>query len=752
MAPTIASKTYDGTAAAGTVTVGTITGFVGTETVTASGVAANYSSGNVGSYSTAVNYTLADGSNGGLASNYSLAAGTATGAITQKDLQLGGLTVAASKVYDGTTAAALLTSATLGTTTTRGAGTSANGLAYTGDDVQIDATGVGTYNFKDVSTATTVTFSGVTLKGAEAGNYNPVQQAAVGATITAKNLTVPGATVTAKAYDGNTAATVAAALQTAIAGGSGSSGDGKPYTGDNLALGNTGTFERSLPGTQIPVTASLALTGTDAGNYNLAQPTGLKGEITGTANVILDGAALNFNSGSYLHVRDTKVERMQGGMEFKTTAGEILIESSSFDGWMRRSNPLVTADTKTIPDGGAATYQFSETAGVAVNSPVVRVKLEGDSAMMLGDYRMLVSRDANGIPGDGIGEKGVTVFSYPGNQNDPNALGSVAPSADLVVRDSAARSFADLPTYLNNATGTDLTSPAYQDYLRRFASLDGTTREAVWSGDYAPAVGEFKPDGSAKMSDLDVSTAAGTWEVTVEDPTLGANQGKVTDVRLKYNDNTKVLIEGKDGVRLLNVKFEGMDEVDVRTADLNNRVLMSATLVTDPEIGEMVVKAGSKLQAVMKSDVTFAQVKSSGDADLLAGVVRDNSQPSGFRLDANRTLTIDGPGASSLTPNINIAGQLAIASHTVVFNNANIVSGGVIDVRTGNGLVNRTYGSVVPGTANFTGGLGNHFNNARDNVSMTIRNSTDITSAFNGGQMRENGAGGATVMNVGKVQ
>ncbi|NDD82257.1 MAG: hypothetical protein EBZ53_06835, partial [Verrucomicrobia bacterium] len=83
-APTIASKTYDGTTTAGAVTVGTLTGFVGTETVTATGAAAAYSSANADTYNNVtITYTLANGTNGGLASNYSLANGAATGQITK---------------------------------------------------------------------------------------------------------------------------------------------------------------------------------------------------------------------------------------------------------------------------------------------------------------------------------------------------------------------------------------------------------------------------------------------------------------------------------------------------------------------------------------------------------------------------------------------------------------------------------------------------------------------------------------------
>ena len=82
-APTIASKVYDGTTTSGTVTVGTLSGFVGSQTVTATATG-TYLDANAGAAKTAtIVYTLANGANGGLASNYSLANGTATGDITK---------------------------------------------------------------------------------------------------------------------------------------------------------------------------------------------------------------------------------------------------------------------------------------------------------------------------------------------------------------------------------------------------------------------------------------------------------------------------------------------------------------------------------------------------------------------------------------------------------------------------------------------------------------------------------------------
>jgi hypothetical protein len=81
---TIASKIYNGSAASGTVTPGTLSGFVVTETVVVSSATGVYADANVGTGKIAtVTYTLGNGSNGGLATNYSLASTSATGDITK---------------------------------------------------------------------------------------------------------------------------------------------------------------------------------------------------------------------------------------------------------------------------------------------------------------------------------------------------------------------------------------------------------------------------------------------------------------------------------------------------------------------------------------------------------------------------------------------------------------------------------------------------------------------------------------------
>jgi len=103
-APTIASKVYDGTTAAGTVTVGALSGMVSPETLTVTGSAASYSSAAVGTYqNVVVTYTLANGSGNtaGLASNYSLSAGSATGTITPRELVITVDPVSLMSDFDG---------------------------------------------------------------------------------------------------------------------------------------------------------------------------------------------------------------------------------------------------------------------------------------------------------------------------------------------------------------------------------------------------------------------------------------------------------------------------------------------------------------------------------------------------------------------------------------------------------------------------------------------------------------------------
>ena len=131
----------------------------------------------------------------------------------------------------------------------------------------LDTSGAtGTFATKDVGTGKTVTVSGLSLTGADAGNYILTPPTTT-ANITAATLTVTGITASDKVYDGTTDAT----LDTAAPRWSASS---RATTSTLDVVGAVGTFDTPDIGTGITVfITGLTITGTDSGNYALTQPT-----------------------------------------------------------------------------------------------------------------------------------------------------------------------------------------------------------------------------------------------------------------------------------------------------------------------------------------------------------------------------------------------------------------------------------------------------------------------------------------------
>ncbi|MCW2767412.1 MAG: hypothetical protein JWO11_3371, partial [Nocardioides sp.] len=235
-----ANKVYDGNTDA-TVTDRSLTGVVAGDAVSLSGGTASFGTRDVGTNKTV---TLSGASLAGAdAGNYTLSSVDTTTA----DITSPGLTVsftAANKAYDGNIDATI-------------ASRSLEGVAA-GDTVTISG-GAAIFGGKDVGTGKTVTGSGFTLGGADAGNYSIVGVNSTTADITAKSLT-GSFTAANKVYDGNTDATVNDRSLTGVVGD------------DAVSLsGGTASFGTSDVDTNKTVTLSGAsLAGADAGNYTLS--------------------------------------------------------------------------------------------------------------------------------------------------------------------------------------------------------------------------------------------------------------------------------------------------------------------------------------------------------------------------------------------------------------------------------------------------------------------------------------------------
>ena len=262
-------KTYDGNAnVTQSLTKGgnyTLTGFItgegnGIELASSTGTYANKNA----AADKAVTFDRLTLTGAG-AGNYTLnkTSLTGIGTIARRALTLG--TVAAqTKTYDGNTSAdASKFHAALN-----------NVVAGEENSVKATATGAA-YNDKNVAAANRIDYTGVALRGAEAGNYTLAATTAQGAgTITRRALTVDTVAAQTKAYDGTTAADTSkfqATLGNVVAGEEGSvtaTAAGATYNDKNVAAANKVSY------------TGLALTGTGAGNYSIANTAEGAGSIT----------------------------------------------------------------------------------------------------------------------------------------------------------------------------------------------------------------------------------------------------------------------------------------------------------------------------------------------------------------------------------------------------------------------------------------------------------------------------------------
>ena len=241
------SKVYDRTNSA-TITGGSLVGIVGSDTVTFSG-SGTFSDANVGTGKTVTGALVLAGAQ---AARYTLTQPSLTANITAKNLTISGLT-GNNKAYDGTTTASLSGSPSL------------SGIIAP-DVVTISGSPSSSFATSAIGTGISITVTGYTLSGADAGNYSVTQPTGLTGNITAITLTISGLTGDNKVYDRNTTATLsgtpslvgvlAADVSNVILGGSPSS-----------------SFATSAVGTGKTITTTgYSISGSAAGNYTLTQP------------------------------------------------------------------------------------------------------------------------------------------------------------------------------------------------------------------------------------------------------------------------------------------------------------------------------------------------------------------------------------------------------------------------------------------------------------------------------------------------
>jgi dienelactone hydrolase len=413
------NKVYDGETDATASGTASLNGVVGDDEVTLDGAAVlNFVSANTGTgiAITSTGYSL----NGADEGNYTLTQPSLSANITAKELTITGLT-GQNKVYDGETSATASGTASL------------NGVVGSGE-VDLSGTPVFAFVSANVGTGISITSTGYTLRGTDAGNYT-LTQPVLSANITAKELTITGLTGENKVYDGETDATASGTASL-----NGVVGDDE-VTLDGAAVLN---FVSANVGTGISITSTgYSLNGANAGNYTLTQPglsanitakeltiTGLTGQnkvydgetdatangtaslngVVGDDEVTLDGAAvLNFvsaNVGTGIAITSTgyslnganagNYTLTQPGLSANITAKELTItgltgEDKPFDG-----NAIATVSGTASLDGvvgsdevtlaGTPVFTFaSANSGVGIAITATGYSLGGANA---GNYTL----------------------------------------------------------------------------------------------------------------------------------------------------------------------------------------------------------------------------------------------------------------------------------------------------------------------------------------------------------------------------
>ncbi len=300
-------KTYDGTAAAGPITLSD--NRIAGDQLTDSDTGAAFADKNagIGKTMTVTGISIS----GADAGNYTLASTSATTAatVTPRTLTVG--VTGVNKVYDGTSAANVTFSDD----------------RLSGDQLSENATA--TFADKNVGTGKTVSVTGISLSGPDAGNYTLASTtASTTAGITPRTLTI-SATGVNKVYDGTTAATV-------------SLSDNR-VPGDQLTISDTGAaFVDPNVGMAKTINVNgIAISGADAGNYSLAGTT-----TTAAANITPAATATAIASAAPITA---------GG------AGVVIVTVTSAAGIPTGSVALTVANGTPIVQpliGGSATFDL----------------------------------------------------------------------------------------------------------------------------------------------------------------------------------------------------------------------------------------------------------------------------------------------------------------------------------------------------------------------------------------------------------
>jgi hypothetical protein len=390
--------------------------------------------------------------------------------INPAELTLTGPT-AADKIYDGSVDAVI--SGTL------------TGVLFS-DDVTFN--GDGSFASASVNDDIAVT-ANITLSGSKSSNYTIVQPTGLTADISAKELTISSASATDKVYDGLSNATITGSLDGVV-------------SGDDVDFDGVGFFASTTVGDDIDVTSISSLTGSEATNYFLNQPTGLSADITPKALTITgaEAADKNYDGNTATTISGT----LSGivGVEEVT-----LIGTGTFINKNAGSNKPVTS-TSTLDGADAGNYIITQPLGLTADISSIELTVSGalaENKLYDGNTNATISGTLSGvISPDEVNLNGTGTFADPNVATaitvtststltgadainyfltQPTGLSADISKADQTITFGALtnRTFGDAPFALT-ATSSSGLAVSYSSSNTNVATISGNTVTIVGVG------------------------------------------------------------------------------------------------------------------------------------------------------------------------------------------------------------------------------------------------------------------------------